>query len=543
MSAKKTLARVFSFAAAAMLVVAMALLTSCNEERVYPNEPIQLPLEKEETISYWICFDNTYMPEYQSYADHPFFKHLKEETNINIEFVVPSVDVVDISHLRDEWMNRITSGTTTDMVSHFWFVPDLEGSTIDSASEEELYYELTEYVEVQMPNFNALREQYAEIDKLTITPYQNIMYIPMVTGVEDRNQNTPAQEGLVIRKDFLDELQMDVPVTVDDWYNTLTAFKVSLGVEHPFWLGDMLLAPTCVNNAFITCYGQSYEWYINEEDGLLHYGATEEGTRQYVEMMQRWYSEGLVATGVNITRTDKLSDSVGAWGGSVTDIISLKSTDAVNANYELVAAPYPVLNEGDQIKIRNDYMPVGNREINCIYICQSYESPALAAKWIDQLFSEESYMRASYGIEGEDYTVDGDGNITFTDKIVNHPNGYLYGVNQYLYLGNMYADRDVLIDLVYSDEAIAAIETWSQATNENNIIRSTSLAFTSAEAELISTFGNFWMTQTGELRGMITDGQGVTGTRWDAFVENMNSMGLQEQIMTYRSAWERYLNS
>ncbi len=536
MPVRRTVKRVLSLASAVLLVVALSLMCSCNNDKPIGDRPVELPLKEERTISYWLAYDGLYTPDYETYADHPFFKRLKEKTNINIEFVVPSVERMDIGLCRSEWVGRIAADDTTDMVSHFWFVPDSEGSTIDSLADEELYYELSSYVDMQMPNFNALREEYVNIDKLMYTPYNKIMFIPQLTGIEDLNKTAPVTSGLIMRKDFLDELQMDVPVTVDDWYNVLTAFKVKLGVESPFWLGAMNLAPGCVGDAFISCYGQAYELYL-DKDGNVCYGAIEEGTRKYVEMMNKWVAEGLANVTRDITLADKESDEVGAWGGDINDIANRKS--AANPNYELVACPYPVVTPGDKLDIRSSYMPIGNREINSIYVCQSYDDPGLACKWIDQLFTAEAYNEASYGVEGEDYTKDADGNITFTDKILKHADGPMYGVSQNCYLGNMWADRDVLVNLVYGENVKKAVETWSNATSERNMIRSTSVQFTSEEADQLSGLANFWMNQTGTLKAMIKGERDLS--EWDAFVASMNEGGLAEYIAIYQSGWDRYL--
>lgn len=545
MSAKKIIARAFSLSMVVMMIAALALMTSCEKRKPWINEPITLPIEVNETLTYWTIFDPTYMGSYESWADHPFFEDLEKKTNITIEFETPTSDRLSIEHSRTEWITRIASDDTTDMVSHNWFVPDPAGASIDSFIEEGLYYELSEYVDVQMDNFNALREQYVNIDKLMYTPLQNIMYIPKLTGVEDLNQTAPVTEGLIIRKDFLDKLQLPVPVTVDDWYTTLTAFKQD-GVQYPFWLGTMNLAPGCVGDAFISCYGGAYEWYIGKEDGKLHYGVTEDGTKQYITMMNKWYTEGLVAAGneMDITRADKMSDNVGAWGGPINDLVGLKKgVDGIsNPNYELIACPYPVLNEGDVLETRASYMPIGNREINCIWVCQSYDSPALACKWIDQLFSEEAYNLASYGVEGTDYNKDADGNIVFTNSITSEENGtYLYNVSQKLYLGNMWADRDVLYKYVYSDEIKAAVATWSNATSERNILRGTSLQFTEDDQIAKKELQDPWMHQTGTLKAMILDTTGEQLSKWDDFVAVLNERGLTEFVALHQNAWDLYL--
>ena len=540
MSAKKTIIRVLSVSAAVLMLVALALMCSCNTYKPLTNdEPIKLPLEKERTLSYWVAFDDTYMPDYNSYADHPFFKRLKERTNINIDFVVPSVSEITIPLMREEWMMRIASGDLPDMVSHYWFVPDFTVS-IDELAEEELYYELSDYVSVQMENFNNMREEYADIDKLMYTPFNNILYIPQLTGVEDLNKTAPVTMGLVIRKDFLDELQMDVPVTLDDWHEALTAFKIQLGVESPLWIGPMDLGVGFTGDAFVSCYGNSLGLYLNE-DGKVDYGMIKEGTRKYAEMMGQWYAEGLVTRG-ELTRAIKLSDNVGAWGGSIDDIANL-AADAVNPHYEVVGAPYPVVNEGDKIDIRADYMPIGNREMNCIYVCQTCDEPALACKWIDQLFTDQSYEEASYGIEGEDFTRDADGNIKFTDSLLNaDPRSPIYGVTQRLYLGSMWADRDVLVKYVYGEAVQNAVAEWSKATSERNIIRSTSIQFSQTDAEMLAQLGTgeqiFWKQFM--IRDMIVNSDMST---WEEFVQTMRDIGIEEYVEIYQNGWDNYLAS
>ena len=149
---KRTALRICVFLTAAALIASLALLCSCDGKQVFPNEPITLPLERTYTLSYWLNFDNSYMPDYASFNDHPYFKWLEEQTNIHIDFDVPTSTASSkselIGMLRGEWMTRIASGTMTDMVEHYFFVPDIEGG-IDNAEDEELYYVLNEYIDVR----------------------------------------------------------------------------------------------------------------------------------------------------------------------------------------------------------------------------------------------------------------------------------------------------------------------------------------------------------------------------------------------------------
>ena len=42
----------------------------------------------------------------------------------------------------------------------------------------------------------------------------------------DREPYEESFIGLVVRKDLLDKAGLDIPVTLDDWYEALVAFKI-----------------------------------------------------------------------------------------------------------------------------------------------------------------------------------------------------------------------------------------------------------------------------------------------------------------------------
>lgn len=525
--------------AAVMMIMSMVLMCSCEQRKVYDNVPITLPLDETYTLSYWMNYDNTLMSDYDSYSDHPFYKWLETQTNIHIDFQVPSSPANDISELRGEWMNRMAADDMTEMVEHYYFVPDFEGNTIDSAGDEEIYYVLNDFIDVQMDNFKALREQYAAIDKLLITPYGNIMYIPKLTGIEDENKNAPITQGLVIRKDILDMLQEDVPVTIADWERILDKMYLD-GVENPLMLGNFPLDAVLHGDPFLSAYGVSYKFYIDEETGKLNYGCVSEGMREYVTLLNDWYSKDYINTSVDPTVDMKTADKVtGAFYATMEELQYYNNLGKqMSENYELVACPYPVLNEGDTISVYDTYMPTGNREVNSTYITYACESPALAAKWLDQLFSEEAFNRASYGEENVDYTRDAEGNVSFTEKILTHEQGALFGVYENCLINGMYCDRDVLVDLVYTTaDQKKAIETWSNVSRERSVIRTTSMNHTVEEEDVMKEFGNFFFIQF-ELRNFINGGDLTT---WDAYIAKMNEAGVEEYITIEQAAWERYL--
>ncbi len=522
-----------------MLVASAVFMCGCKKQTVIPNDPITLPLDKNYELSVWMAWDNTFCNEYETLGDHPFFKRLEEKTNITVEFQMPTSTFGDIGGASSEWSAAIASGEMTDIVMHYYFTPSLTGTTIDSAYDDELYYILNDYVSVQMPNFNSLRQKYSVIDKTMYTNMGNIMFIPSITGCADA-EKAPVTEGLIVRKDFLDEVQLDVPVTINDWTNMLSEFSTTLGLSMPLALGNMPLDPVVTGSAFLSAYGCDYKFYLGEEDGMVHYGCVEDGMFEYAKLLNEWYVNNYINIDTAVTVEMKSGNDVGAWCGGIDDIANLKDT-AYYSGYEVVAAPYPVLNEGDKITVRAEYMPTGNYEYNSFYVTQVCERPDIACKWIDQLFSEESYYEASYGVEGETYNKNDDGTITFTDKVLGDEDGVRYGVAKNCFLESLYCDRDVLVNYAYSEEVKEAVKVWSLATSERSLMRNTSWQYTAEEREVKDTLGNFWMIQVGNIKGFINGNTPLT--EWDAYVAQMNDAGMDLYIDIVQSAYDRFMAS
>ncbi len=531
----KIVNRLLALAGAALMLGSLALMTSCNKIEVVPNVPFEFPCEDHIELTWYYGYDDTYFTgDFTALEDHPYMKRREEATNVHVKYQVPTADSLEGGRAEIETM--LASGTLTDMVTQAYFGLTLEGPTLDSVIDEGIYLDLDDYIDIQMPNFNKLREEYSIIDKVITTTYGNVVYIPMISGIENLNRQRQTG-GLVIRKDFLDELQLQVPVTIDDWYNVLTAFKVKKGLETPLSIGSLKYAASMGQDVIITAYDARYEWYL-DRDKKIAYGATSEGVKNYVTTMSRWVAEGL-AVANDLTAEQRSSDDVGAWVGGAQDIMTCKQ-NASNPDYELVACPDPVVNVGDKITCRGSSFPLGSSSRMQVYLSAECSQPAVACKWLDLFFTTDSFMESSYGVEGEDYNKDADGNITFTDKIKNNPDGIRYGIEQNAYLNSFWHDADVIINYTYTEAANAACDVWSQSTNEYSFDGAV-LQFTPEESESLASLNGFWGQQQDFLKGMVLGNRELTD--WDEFVTNMNNIGLEDYIAIYQQAYDRYLAS
>lgn len=104
--------------------------------------------------------------------------------------------------------------------------------------------------------------------------------------------------GPMIRKDWLDELGLDVPETYDELHDVLKAFKEKKGADAALVLN---YAATGINNGLVQGYGINglvadaamSEPYYQVDDTVM-YGPIQPEFKEYLTMVHDWYEEGLI---------------------------------------------------------------------------------------------------------------------------------------------------------------------------------------------------------------------------------------------------------
>ena len=98
--------------------------------------------------------------------------------------------------------------------------------------------------------------------------------------------------GPMIREDWLNELGLEVPTTIDEWHTVLTAFKEEKGATAPLtW--EYTMGALTNEDPFAYAFGACRNFFIGD-DGKVHFGATEPGYKDYLTTFNQWYEEGLL---------------------------------------------------------------------------------------------------------------------------------------------------------------------------------------------------------------------------------------------------------
>lgn len=184
----------------------------------------EFPLcEEKETLTYFNEISTNLMNAYDDLNDAEAVKYLEELTNVHIDFT---------SFVSDNYIDQCTlmmaSGDMTDII--YTGAGSYPGG-VSAAVEDEIVVDLNEYLEYA-PNYASILEELPDVRRAV---YTDEGYLPAFYAIYDENARFTS--GMVVRQDWLDELDLDVPVTYDDYYEVLTAFKSNYNCSSPILMG------------------------------------------------------------------------------------------------------------------------------------------------------------------------------------------------------------------------------------------------------------------------------------------------------------------
>lgn len=407
----------------ALLAFTMLLLSACSSEQAAPAAKDKAADAKETTNAPQGAiypFKNTtvtYMSEFPEAA--LTFKEA-EKIEDSWQQTMEKRTGIKLNHLGGAKMNSqefnliLASGDLPDIWANDWL--NFPGGP-EKAIEQGYILKLNDVIEKYAPNLQKALKDNPEMAKAIRTDTGAYYAFPFYRSPESQIYGGP-----IVRKDWLDELGLPVPVTMDDWYITLKAFKEKKGASAPFTLRTMFWERT---SAFQGAYGAMNGFY--QENGKVIFGNIQPGYKQFLTTMRKWYAEGLLDkdfASIDAKTVDKkmTTNASGATVGFTNGYID-KYTDALKATdpkVELIGTTYPTLEKGQRPK----FGQMDNAYFGCCSgaISGSSKNVEAAARWLDYNYSKEGQMLNMFGIEGKTYKMD-NGKVTFTDLITKDPEG------------------------------------------------------------------------------------------------------------------------
>ena len=399
---------------------------------------------------------------------------------------------------------------------------------------------LNDIIDKYCPNLKAYLASNPEADRQAKTDDGHYYMFPFIRGDKELRVTI----GLMVRQDWLDELGLEMPTTIDEWHTVLTAFKEKKGSTAPFCY-EYKMGSLTDALPFQYAYNTNKNFYVGE-DGKAHFGAAESNFKDYLTTMHQWYSEGLLDADLATAEFDQVSakmsnGTAGAscgWAGSRMGTWTNAALEA-DPNYDLEPAPVPTLTKGDTAKMGPLENAVPNQ--GGVAITTSCKDVETAARMLDWAYSEEGHMYYNFGTEGVSYNMV-DGEPVYTDEILNNPEGL--PISQCMtfnirgnYNGPFVQDVRYLAQYYTLPGQKTSNATWTVDTADKYAMPP--VTPNAEESDEFSAIMNEVKTYRDEMMLKYILGTEDLST-FDQYVETLNSMGLPRALEIENAALDRY---
>ncbi|MGI5895129.1 MAG: extracellular solute-binding protein [Candidatus Merdivicinus sp.] len=508
------------FAAALLLSGCTAEVPENDQKDQNENTPFSYPMDTDVTLTF---FTAPVQGMYDSYMDTTWYQNVEKATGIHVEYIHPAEGEED-QHLR----KLMASKDLPDLIRYDWI--NYPGGP-DKAISDQVILRLNSILPMYSPNVWEIFQENPEWNKHYTSDTNQYFEYPLVYT----NQETAINWGPIIRRDWLEELSLPIPVTVDDWTEMLRAFKEEKGAAAPLTFYGY--PPGIMEYGFLSgAYGVTTDYY--QEDGEIKYGFIEPGFKDFLYTLRSWYAEGLIDPNIasmdrDAVRYQMLSGESGAILGTALQDIPYLMENRNSSSFDLVGVTYPVLEEGQKPKFGQGGL--GYDDESSVAISASCRHVEEAARYMDFAYTEQGSLINTYGKEGEDYRIqDGKAEFIFRPDILSDPydmrvnwqfpgvkSHYWEGISEY---GQFPQQEEALASFSYTDYQLYLLPSLSFETHE------------SGELEAISSKIQEYTNEM-YLKFMFGD---IPVEQFDDYVDTVKNMGIERVIAAKEEALQRY---
>lgn len=399
--------------------------------------------------------------------------------------------------------------------------------------EDEVMLDLADLLPEHMPNYYALLNSDQAFADCAYNSDGSM------TQIVSRG-STFINNGLNVRQDWLDELNMDVPTTVDELTDFMLAAKNAYNLSNPFLvIADLNIG---LNRAFnVKAEGDRMGYQLNKESGdeIVWSGATQ-SFRDYVEFLRGWYEMGIFNDDyLNISnqngnvQSTYMSGNTAAWNSDCAALLDdsidgvpvpdLKLVDDSSTNISGIT---------DQEKVaQTGHMMVFN---GC-------ENPEIFLEFLDYFYTDAGNLLANWGVEGRTFVYDDSGKPTYSDAVWADTDCFFFLLRSAKY-GLYWAPCDFDVNLMiadYTPEQYEAVDMWV-ATRGSYLCYPPNFQLSTEDRDIVNQYETDCATYFWEHIYKVIAGQ-ETMEDLDATVQTALDMGMTEVIDAYNHSYQNYL--
>ena len=459
-----------------------------------------------------------------SLQDLPAIQHLQEITGVTIEYTE-----LDFWTAQEKMNVAIASGDYPGIISDLSYTSGAIG-----ALEDEIIVDLTDKLPEFSPNYQYLIDSNPDIAPI----FRND---GLVLCYQSPYENFVQNQGLVIRKDWLEEQKLKLPTTYDQMFEVLKTFRDAYDTPTSIYFNN-----TCVINGLGVGYdvasfsagGSATSLHYYAVDGTVRCSLIEDGYRDYLTEMNKWYNEGLFNKDFASIEYDPMGGELAELQAKGTVGVWCTSGEGIgNITQPVSCVPNLTLEEGGIDHLTSTSLVTDSTNTYITACCDDVET---AMRFLDYMYSEDGILFYNYGFEGEDFTLDENNTPKFTDAVIN--NEYGVDVPNMLRIRRPYTLCSSLM-ILYStaefntDLKNEAWEVWSSNMDGAYYIPS-NVSMNTEETETSSYYMADIVTYASQMIPQFISGDADL-SEWDTFVEKLKEMNIEKCIAAEQSAYDR----
>lgn len=464
-----------------------------------------------------------------AWEDLDWIKQLQEVSGITLEFRV---------YNSDEDKNLMFTSRDYPDIS---FNVGTDKQIQDAALGGDIY-QLDELIQTYAPNWSSFLSENDYARKVVTLSDGHIYSLPIV---RDEPSNGGLRDQWLIQTTWLNELNLDIPQTTDEFYETLKAFKEHAGEGSipkdviPYYIygitNNVGGALDVINSFGVEVAGERYLSTV-DNNGKVVFNFANEDIKAPLLYLRKLFQEGLIPG-------ECLTDD---WDTCIT---KTRSTPAVVGSYHSYQNP-DVTNESitamGPLDSGNGKSPLIRSQTNHVLrnhftIYKNCKYPEAAMRLANLIADPDWSIQAMYGMYGDTYLQKNeDGSIVMLPYEADAQGADSAPMNRVPFLltsdmfekfsyaeGSAQKQRDDAIKNQYDGYIIPTSNLYP------NVIFSTEQTDRLAELstdinDYINTTLSTWM-----LEGGIEEG-------WDAYIEQLNKLGLEEYISILQEALDAF---
>lgn len=456
-----------------------------------------------------------------------FVEETEKEAGISIDWD---------TYLNSEWGDKkslLMAGG--DLPDAFW--GSLTLGDADIAKNSGVFIPLEDLIEENMPNLKAAFDEDPALRAMATSPDGHIYSLPKKLPLRPIAGN-----ALFINQQWLDNLNLPMPDTYQEFYDVLKAFKEKdangngdPNDEIPYQ-GDVM--------GYILPFGLpkgSYSTSMTVKDGKPIYMPTDESYLEGIEWMHKAYAEGLIDQEL-FTQDDSMAEAKRkSEEGSIVGVSSGWTPDATFGPNASEYVQLPALEGPDGERYVMTDAPIYAR--NELMITTKAENPAELLKWADKFYTEDASIQTFYGSFGIGVEKEEDG----TYKVLEAPKGesadIFAWVNSFRdfgpkYVGEGFNEKVTLptnggdglklqLDKEINKYAREQFPNVSYTAEEMNRLNALSTDLTT----YVESMQSKWVVEGGATK------------EWDSYIAQLKQMGYDEYMEIQNKAFDRYQKS